>query len=961
MKFSLALLGLLFTVGTTVAQSGKLSGVIVDEGSTPLFGASVFISELDRGVAANVDGEYTLLSIPVGVYDVRVSSIGFATKIFTNVEINSGQTTRLDVVLETEAFEGEEVTVVAQKPIVQKDLTSSVSFVSAETIEKLPALEVSDLVRFQPGVVATDGGFSFRGGRTREVAYLIDGIPVQNVYSQGGGNTVDIEVQSVQELQVLTGTFDAELGGAQSGVVNVTTKDPSDRFRASISTRSGGYFSGDDELFVDGDLYNPVESKDLSVTVSGPLNKRKTLGFFITGRYEDRVSHLKGVRRFTIEDGARIDAYKFWYRNRFSPDDARLISLDEAKTPSGDPILDSQGNPIIFANGDGEVVNMSWSESYTINPKVVLRPIDGLKLTLSAIYNQREGQGYNDGKRYAPDGRGLSKSNSLTTIVTARQTFGNNKVLNLRGSFKNSSSRYGTYESFDDPRYTYFSSSDDETGFYFGGTENGRSTFDETQLILSGDFTWQINFSNEIKTGFQFRTNTFTSKNNSIGWYLADDPDRKPVDVVRPGNASSYRYFDEYYEAVKAIELARAPFRDLTGETREFENQPFEFAAFIQDKLEFENSLVVKAGLRFEYYDTQGETILNTREQAMLIGESSNLNETQVKTYFSPRIGISYPISDRGAFRVAYGHFTQMPAYGRLFQNPVDENTNQGRLSGTTIGNPDLEPERTIKYELGLQQQLNDFIGLDINLFYKNVRNLLGLEVLSTSDGIFYNRTVNRDYGLIKGGTLSLYTNPTGYLFGAGFDITYQDVRGSSSDPNAIADVIVAGRRGEIGDVFVDRRLIYLNWNQPLTANTYLTIGVPDNWNIGFVQQIASGQPYTPTFIDPTKDFPDFFFDNTENKPFIFTLDITAEKQFNIGDQAIKARLQVNNVLNHLNERSVNSVSGRADQIVRLAEDEVDRSIVNDYVGLFTNEDQDLRPTWYSTPRQILFSIQLNL
>jgi len=71
--------------------------------------------------------------------------------------------------------------------------------------------------------------------------------------------------------------------------------------------------------------------------------------------------------------------------------------------------------------------------------------------------------------------------------------------------------------------------------------------------------------------------------------------------------------------------------------------------------------------------------------------------------------------------------------------------------------------------------------------------------------------------------------------------------------------------------------------------------------------------------------------------------------------------LQVNNVLNYLNERSVNSVSGRADQIVRLAEDEVDRSIVNDYVGLFTNEDQDLRPTWYSTPRQILFSIQLNL
>jgi hypothetical protein len=388
MKFPIAFIGLLLAFGSVAAQTGKLSGVIVDEENTPVFGASVFISEIDRGAAANVEGEFTLLSIPAGIYDVRVSSIGFATKVFSNVEINSGQTTRLDVELATEAFEGEEITVVAQKPLVQKDLTSSVSFVGAETIEKLPALEVSDLVKFQPGVVATDGGFSFRGGRTREVAYLIDGIPVQNVYSQGGGNTVDIEVQSVQELQVLTGTFDAELGGA---------------------------YSGDDDLFVEGDIYNPIESKDVSVTLSGPLNKRKTVGFFLTGRYEDRVSHLKGVRRFTVEDGARIDAYKFWYRNRYSPDDARLISLDEARTPSGDPILDSQGNPITFANGDGEVVDMSWSESFTINPKVVLRPLNGLKLTFSALYNQREGQGYSDSKRYAPDGRGLSESNSLTT------------------------------------------------------------------------------------------------------------------------------------------------------------------------------------------------------------------------------------------------------------------------------------------------------------------------------------------------------------------------------------------------------------------------------------------------------------------------------------------------------------------------------------------------------------------
>ena len=72
---------------------------------------------------------------------------------------------------------------------------------------------------------------------------------------------------------------------------------------------------------------------------------------FFTGRYNDETGYLKGQRRFIADDGLVIDAYRFWYREQFSPDDARLIALDTARTPTGELILDSNGNPITFGSG----------------------------------------------------------------------------------------------------------------------------------------------------------------------------------------------------------------------------------------------------------------------------------------------------------------------------------------------------------------------------------------------------------------------------------------------------------------------------------------------------------------------------------------------------------------------------------------------------------------------------------
>lgn len=950
------------TTGAWAQTNGKVTGVVLDARTRePLPGVSVYLDENRYvGTTTDIEGRYFLLSVPPGSYTLVMSFVGYATLRQQNVEVYSGRTTTADGNLREEVIEGEEIVVSAERPIVIRDRTTTVSFVGQEAIERLPVQEVSDLIKFQPGVVRGNDGFHFRGGRARETAYIIDGIPVQDVLNQGGGNTVDIEVQSVQELQVFTGTFDAEFGGAQSGIVNVTTRDPGQKWQGNLRAQAGGFYAGNDDVFAGLNSYSPAESKDLTLTLNGPLIPgSNALGLFVSGRYEDRVGYLKGERRFTPEDGSRIDTYRRWYRDVYQPGDTRLIALDTARTPAGGLILDKNGNPITFSNGDGALVNMDWGKTLTVNPKLVWRPTGSSRLTFTGLFNQREGQGYDHDRRFAPDFRPTYYARDLTGIVNYQQAIGLNKVLTLRASYKYGHDESYAFESIDDPRMRYLEPEDEVTGYRLGATNNNAAESSERQFISSGDFLWQINERNELKSGFQLRWNRFVDEDLDRSWVYPFNPDSLFLNFFYP-NAADFGNFDDYYAAVISQEPIRVPELARYAVDDRFDNTPVEWSAFVQDKLEFDTRLVVKAGLRFEYFDVNVRSLVDPRTPTDRIGRDDNFRDTPAKYYFSPRIGISYPISATGAFRVAYGHFVQMPAYREMFKNPVFADINVGRLEGRAVGNPDLQPERTIKYEMGLQQQLSDFIGVDVNLFYKNIRNLLGTEILGTLDNVLYTRTVNRDYGLVRGATLSLVTRPIGMFLGSTFDVTYSDARGSSSNPSDVANIVIAGRSGEIGDLYMERQIIPLTWDQTFTMNASANVGNPGDWSVGFIGQFATGQPYTPTFLDPTKDFPDNEFDNAERKPSQLSLDVNAEKRFNVGRIEYGIRLQVNNVLNRLNELSVNSISGRAGQVVRLPVEQADRERVLEYVRLFNNREADVNPAWYSAPRQILVAFSVN-
>ena len=181
-KFVSVICFLFFVMGIPVqaGTTGKIAGSVIDAATKePLIGANIIIEGTNLGAAADFDGNYFILNIPPGTYSIKASLVGYASVTFTNVNVSVDQTTKIDFELNEESIELSDVVVTAERSIVRKDLTSTEATISGENISMLPLEDVSSVVNLQAGVV--DG--HFRGGRNSEVKYLIDGVPVNDVYS----------------------------------------------------------------------------------------------------------------------------------------------------------------------------------------------------------------------------------------------------------------------------------------------------------------------------------------------------------------------------------------------------------------------------------------------------------------------------------------------------------------------------------------------------------------------------------------------------------------------------------------------------------------------------------------------------------------------------------------------------------------------------------------------------------
>ncbi len=367
------------------------------------------------------------------------------------------------------------------------------------------------------------------------------------------------------------------------------------------------------------------------------------------------------------------------------------------------------------------------------------------------------------------------------------------------------------------------------------------------------------------------------------------------------------------------------------------DQQVLELSAYAQDKLEFDN-FIINIGVRYEFFDPNGEFVPN------LLDPKGPLAEAEQTHLILPRLGVSFPITTTGIIHFSYGHFAQMPPLRQLYLNP-DFEFPAGAVP--TFGNTNMRPERTVQYEIGLQQQIGDHLAFDVTGYFKDIRDYLASQRIrfSTIAGEDqYNIYLNRDYANVRGITFALTRRrDRGGMLSATVDYTFQLAEGNNNDSNSFFFNSLSGRENEF-------EIIPLDFDQRHIVSSTVSLTRPGNWGASFIAQYTTGYPYTPLLLDQKIDQ----LPNAGRKPPQFNLDAHLYKEFAIGESHLRLFAKIFNVLDRLNERFVFDDTGRATYSLN-GQRGIHASWEPLYglPGIHNLEEYNNRPHWYSPPREI--------
>ena len=916
---TLLLLAALLPATLHAGSTGKVAGKVVDrQTGEGIPGVNIILTGTTLGAATNLDGEYTILNVPPGTYELKATAIGYAPVTVREVRVNIDLTTRINIEMGEAVLElDEEVVITATRPLVRKDLTASTAVVGDEEIQALPVTEVSEVLNLQAGYI--DG--HVRGGRQGEVAYWIDGVPVTDVYD--GGTVVEVNTNQVQELQLVSGAFNAEYGQALSGIVNIATKEGSNNFSGSIGSYFGDYISPNDSIFMGIDNVNPVAIANFDASLSGPIINDR-LFFSINGRYNSFGGWLSGEQRYNPGNVAFIDS---------------AGNFVESRDPEA-------------GLGSGDIVSMNSSEKFYGQAKLNLRISSDLKVWYQYIHDDVTYEDYNRFFIYNPEGNPTNYRLGRTHLAQLTHLLSDNTFYTLGFSLFDKNFRRYVYEDPYDDRYVHPNLLTQITPYSAstGGVDMTHFERNTTTMVGKFDITSQVTQQHLLKAGVQFSTHELYF-NNIILRPIAAQSDFDPV----TGNP----FIDTRILDVSSI------FHD------EYTREPMEFAAYVQDKMEFDD-LIINLGVRFDVFDPAGQVlndptdpnifnpirpenrfrdlngngIQDPNEPDVTLQERRQYwyKDATVKYQVSPRFGAAFPITDRGVLHFSYGHFFQIPRFELLYTNPFFK-LGSGTGNQGTVGNADLEPEQTINAEIGLQQQLTEDISLDVTAYIRDTRNLAGTrseQITIFGGSATYSKVVNSDFAYTRGLVFSFNKRFTGGL-AATVDYTFQIARGTASDPFAAQQ---AAARGDLPEV----QLTPLSWDQRHTVNASVSYAGP-SYGGSLIMQYGSGMPYTPRrSIDINS-----LITNSQLKPSTVNADMRLYKTLSLGTLDFVLFMRIFNLFDTMNEVGVFDDTGRAGYTTDL--ERVKGQNTPEYVN--TIEQFFTIPTFYSEPRRI--EIGLNI
>lgn len=936
--FSLILFILILSSGSLFAQagSGKLAGTILDaETNEPLPGANVMLVNTSQGAAADLNGNYFILNITPGTYDVQISFVGYSSKIVKNVRIVAGITYELNQSLNA-GLAMDEI-VITDKKFFEEKSTNTVKVIDSKQIQKLPVKGVSNLASLQAGVVIAEGSggadgnatINVRGGRGGEVLYIVDGVPQNDAYS--GSNYSQISNAAIDQLSFQIGGYEAKYGQAQSGIINVTTKSGSPTYNIFGDVLSSS--------FTDDYGYNLY-----TATIDGPIipgNKNHT--FFFSGErgwFLDADPHAinlviptAGINTSTLPNNS-ADVWRFTGKTLHNFDPFTLRLSANINTRNYRAYTHSYAKNASEHNPRYETGNYSFAARLSHN------------LTSSSFWNLSMGYKVYDYEQ----GDGVWFDN----IEAYGDTTYNAPYLTIQGSRVNL-----------DPIQLFYGA---------GRVNNGYIKMHNATFNTDIDFTAQIeNHLLEVGGGFQY---------NTLRYYGLG-----PVAVAIDNNTKSL----EERIAVQSpfyfgYNITGKDFTDEDGFTtydgRNYQTSakpkhPMLIYAYVQDRFEL-SDLVLNLGVRVDYFDSK-EQVLRNEALPYAYGDPYEVDAADFiskdpEVFISPRIGLGFPVTSSTVFHAQYGKFIQPPTLQDVVTsisslNALVKDDNLGVNTGH------VDSEETTQYELGFRQVLGDNFGaLNLTAFYKNTKGLINNATVffRRSEGgqvSRYYRPYNSDFGTVKGIVMSLTLSKLSY-FNLSVDYTYSLAEGTGSSTSSATTAAFRNPNGETPKVIAP-----LDFDQRHTGVINFGFYAPEG-ELGWLEMTSfdaiisfnSGRPYTP--LESQDLTPGASSNWGDNKGYVNSaygpgtnrIDVKLEKTFKIGDNIfLTPYVWVENLLDADNVVNVYRSTGSASTSGYLLTEEGRKKAITggaNYVSDYHALEQD--PTNYGIPRLIKLGFKVN-
>lgn len=950
------------------ATTGKLAVRVRDGQGKPIEFVNVVVMQGTKRVTGgqtNNKGSAIIINIPPGLYSVRFSLIGYDTIAYNDVRIQVDQTTNLtQVVMNKAGVQLETVVVTATQDRVDPNRVGSARQIEMERMSDVSVTDVAGIVSLQAGVTNIGGELHIRGGRSNEINFTVDGMSVSDPVD--GGSALQVDTDAISDMKVMTGGFPAEYGNAQSGVINIVTKDGDSFYSGKVEYNTDHIFdsgrNSDVFKFAFGGPVVPMGSEDL----------RERLTFYINGGGEWLDGRLK---EYYIADPMRDYVFP-----------ANGVQLLEYEYPRNDPYADRKNllGFIDLGNRNYNAYNVNLKTKYVLSPTQ--------RMTLAARGDRSYNLPFSYAWRYALDHYAYDRSEQRQYIATYDHVFNPAMNLKVKASYYQKKSDSGpkgidrtnylyqdenpvwelvdpvTGEVYTDLKlyvdevlqgnYGYSSvDSNPQDGIYdegyldssfwtyrIAGVEDPRvipgfnapgsiyqSFVDDitTSINTRADFEYQINETHMAKTGLEVIKHII--KKNQLQNFLTVYEDRFEASLDRVWNDSLLVSFVPEYDDEGNISNTPAALaamfetdegvlipiykpddyytaaREASGKRDGYQADPWQIAYYLQDKMEWEG-MIVNAGLRFDlWYLGSKYKVLQDNNTYRTVDFDK---DERFQMMISPRLGVSHPITERDVLRFAYNYQNQLPQMQFIFtsKTPADANVSDQVI---TVGNTELEPQITVTYEVGLSHQLSEDYVLDMTAYYKNLYNYVSTvqEKDPEEPQISWYRFISEDYGSARGIDLQLEKLMSNFNT---WTIAYSLAWAQGNNSSTV-----------IQDEATNLREFPLDWDvrHNLNLNYTFRIGRGEEFFIPFTDLIlplddfsanlnwsfASGAPYTPQSSIGTQ----FLDTNSQRKDFTHQANMRLTKGISLSNKMnIRLWLDIENLFKTKNVLTVYPKTG---------------------------------------------------